>query len=307
MVHAIREKGVIMFEKRRRISRALHGVILPAVIHQLNAASKGIGHLKVTKGLPDQAEVTEIYKDEEVRRHVVYLNEQNCTCREWQVIGKPCPHALAVLTTERQPDYEKYVDMAYSVQRLRQAYDLGWPNITDMSQWPEYPKDFKLFPPVGKKRGVGRQRKNRIPSCLERTGKVKRQVKCIGCGEKGHRQDNWRRGLTGTKKKEREPKRMLQSLGGRRSQQPRRSPKQSVMMKCSLLEPAQGLPELEQQQQEKQLKQQDKQLSQKLVKQLSQNQVKQLSQKQVKHHQLQVHQLRGNLHWRLRLHQQTCR
>lgn len=200
MVHAIREKGVIMFEKRRRISRALHGVILPAVIHQLNAASKGIGHLKVTKGLPDQAEVTEIYKDEEVRRHVVYLNEQNCTCREWQVIGKPCPHALAVLTTERQPDYEKYVDMAYSVQRLRQAYDLGWPNITDMSQWPEYPKDFKLFPPVGKKRGVGRQRKNRIPSCLERTGKVKRQVKCIGCGEKGHRQDNWRRGLTGTKK-----------------------------------------------------------------------------------------------------------
>jgi hypothetical protein len=53
---------------------------------------------------------------------------------------------------------------------------------------------------VGKKRGVGRQRKNRIPSCLERTGKVKRQVKCIGCGEKGHRQDNWRRGLTGTKK-----------------------------------------------------------------------------------------------------------
>jgi len=33
MVDAIREKGVIMFKKRRRISRALHGVILPAVIH----------------------------------------------------------------------------------------------------------------------------------------------------------------------------------------------------------------------------------------------------------------------------------
>ncbi|CAO2167947.1 unnamed protein product [Urochloa humidicola] len=82
MVDAIREKGVILFEKRWRISRALNGVILPAVIHQLNAASKGLGHLKVTKGQPDQAEVTEIYKDEEVRRHVVYLNDQMCTCGE---------------------------------------------------------------------------------------------------------------------------------------------------------------------------------------------------------------------------------
>ena len=155
MVDAIREKGVIMFEKRRRISRALSGVILPAVIHELNSSSKGIGHLKVTKGLPVQAEVTEIYKDEEVRRHVVYLNEQSCTSRQWQVTGKPCPHALAVITTERQPDYEKYVDIAYSVQRLRQAYELGWPNITDRNQWPQVPKDFKLYPPIVEKRGGG--------------------------------------------------------------------------------------------------------------------------------------------------------
>jgi hypothetical protein len=66
MVDAIRDKGVVMFERRRRISIALHRVILPAVIHELNTASKGLGHLKVTKGLPDHTEVTEIYKDEEV-------------------------------------------------------------------------------------------------------------------------------------------------------------------------------------------------------------------------------------------------
>jgi hypothetical protein len=159
MVDAIREKGVIMLEKRRRISRALHGVILSAVIHQLNAGSKGLGHLKVTKGLPDQAEVSESYKDEEVRRHVVYLNDRSCTCREWQMTGKPCPHALAVITTDRKPDYEKFVDMAYSVQRFRQVYDLGWPNITDRNQWPEFEKDFTLYPLVAQKRGVGRQKK----------------------------------------------------------------------------------------------------------------------------------------------------
>jgi hypothetical protein len=79
MVDAIREKGVIMFEMRR-ISRAHEGVILPAIIHQLNAASKELGHLKVIKLLLDQAEVTENYKDEEVRRHVVYLSANSCTC-----------------------------------------------------------------------------------------------------------------------------------------------------------------------------------------------------------------------------------
>ncbi|CAO2043102.1 unnamed protein product [Urochloa humidicola] len=206
MVDAIREKGVIMFERRRRISRALHGVILPAVIQQLNAGSKGLGHLKVTKGLPDQAEVTEIYKDEEVRRHVVYLNEHSCTCREWQVTGKPCPHALAVITSDRQPDMEKYVDMAYSVQSFRAAYDAGWPNITDRNQWPDVEKGFKLHPPIGKKRGVGRQRKNRIPSCLERSGKATRQVKCDNCGERGHRKGSWKCSLTGTKKRKRTKK-----------------------------------------------------------------------------------------------------
>jgi hypothetical protein len=87
-----------MFERRRRISRALQGVILPAMVHQLNTASKRLGHLKVTKGLPDQAEVTESYKDE-IRRHVVYLSINHCTCMEWDIIGKCCPHALAVLTT----------------------------------------------------------------------------------------------------------------------------------------------------------------------------------------------------------------
>jgi hypothetical protein len=67
--------------------------------------------------------------------------------------------------------------MAYSLQRLRQAYELGWPNITDRSQWLEVQKDFKLYPPIAKKRGVGRKRKNRIPSCLKRIGKASNNIK----------------------------------------------------------------------------------------------------------------------------------
>jgi len=52
LADAIRIKTMVLFEKRRKISLALTSVILPAVIHQLNATSKGLDHLQVTKGNP---------------------------------------------------------------------------------------------------------------------------------------------------------------------------------------------------------------------------------------------------------------
>ena len=75
-----------------------------------------------------------------------------CTCREWQVSGKPCPHALAVTTAERQPDMEKFMDVAYSVHRFQAAYAGLIHVIIDKTQWLEVDKLFKLLPPTGKKK-----------------------------------------------------------------------------------------------------------------------------------------------------------
>ena len=187
MADAIREKIMVLFAKRRKISRALPPGILPGIIHQLNAASMGLGHLTISKGHPNQAEVTEIYKDEEVRRHVVYLVDKVCTCRQWQITSQPCPHALVVITSTRQLDIAKFVDQYYSVQRFQAAYEGIIPNITDRNQWPKVDKGFKLHPPCQKKREVGRLRKNRIKSAKETCGKATRQVRCPNCSEYGHR------------------------------------------------------------------------------------------------------------------------
>ena len=56
-------------------------------------------------------------------------------------------------------------------------------------------------PPIAKKRGPGRQKKNRAKPPAERSGKATRQALCKGCGEHGHRQGSWRCSLTGTKKR----------------------------------------------------------------------------------------------------------
>ncbi|XP_066316053.1 uncharacterized protein [Miscanthus floridulus] len=135
-----KEQTLKLFAKRMTISRALKGTILPIVVHQMNVPSKGLGHSKVTKGDRNQAEVLVVYKDEEVRRHVVYLDQKICTCREWKVSGKPCQHALAVITTERNPNMEQYIDMAFSVEKFKATYAGVIPNITDRNQWPQVDK-----------------------------------------------------------------------------------------------------------------------------------------------------------------------
>jgi hypothetical protein len=129
-----------------------------------------------------------MYNGEEVRRHVMYLETKECTCREWQVSGKPCSHAHAIITTERQPNMDKYVHEYYSIKKLQINYAGEIPNITDKQQWPAVDQGFKVYPP----KGPGRQKKNRILSCLERTGKETRQVTCKTCGGLGHRATSWR-------------------------------------------------------------------------------------------------------------------
>nr|XP_025883424.1 uncharacterized protein LOC4344827 isoform X3 [Oryza sativa Japonica Group] len=77
----------------------------------------------------------------------------------------------------------------------------------DKKQWPKVDKGFKLLPPVPKKRGMGRQRKNRIPSALEKgKGKATRQVQCPDCQQFGYRKGSVRCELTGTRKRKRNKK-----------------------------------------------------------------------------------------------------
>lgn len=203
LADAIREKTAALWAKRRKIGEKLEGRnILPAIVTQLKATTRGLANMRVMKGADDTAEVTELHNSVEVYRHVVYLNQQKCTCREWQLTGKPCSHALAAISKQRNPIMDDFVDPVFSVSCFRAAYEGVIPCITDKSQWLTANKDFKLQPPVPKPRTVPRQRKNMIPSCLEKgKGKIRRQVKCPRCGGLGHRQSSQKCPLNGTKKR----------------------------------------------------------------------------------------------------------
>ncbi|XP_062195323.1 uncharacterized protein LOC133898658 [Phragmites australis] len=205
LVDVLRARIMQLFDRRRRIGERLQGVMLPVVVEQMNAQTRGLGNLKVICGAKDTAEVTEINPDHQVFRHAVNLKNHECTCREWQVSGKPCTHALAFISTYRNHKMEDYLDPCYSVTKFRIAYAGVIAPLTDKSQWPQVDVGFMLMPPL-QRRYVGRQKKNRIPSCLEKgkiKGKGKWKVLCKRCGELGHRQSSYKCKLNGTKKRKR--------------------------------------------------------------------------------------------------------
>jgi hypothetical protein len=161
----VRDMIMILWSKRRRIAERLPtGKILPAVMVQLKANTRGLGHLKVVESSSWSAEVVDYSKGGE--RHRVKLNENTCTCQEWQHTGKPCRHTLAFLTTQKNVDMEQYVHPYFSVCMFQAAYDREIEPLTDKSQWPEVHLPFSVCAPLTK-RNVGRQRKLRFKSCLE--------------------------------------------------------------------------------------------------------------------------------------------
>ncbi|XP_062182995.1 uncharacterized protein LOC133887093 [Phragmites australis] len=127
--------------------------------------------------------------DEELTpwRHVVInLPTKTCTCREWQLTGKPCLHALAFIISQRNIEVEDYVHEYYFLERFMLVYATTIQPMTDKSQWPQVGTGFKLMPPKQKKKTAGRTRKLRFKAADEPG--AKKQHRCKKCGEYGPRE-----------------------------------------------------------------------------------------------------------------------
>ncbi|KAM3190865.1 hypothetical protein ACQJBY_068691 [Aegilops geniculata] len=193
----IREKIMILVERRRRIGEMLRGETLPAIIQQINNRTRQLDHLVVGRSTGESCEVKDTSKKN--LRHVVKIGTYECTCLEWQHTGKPCEHALAFLIERADVNFQPYVHDYYSVSRFRAAYAGEIEPITDKSQWPQVTLDFEMIPP-DLKSSVGRRRKQRIKSCLEDGG---------GGGKRKKKDDDGKRNEQegGAKQKEKEKKR----------------------------------------------------------------------------------------------------
>jgi len=93
----IRQMIISKFEARRKIAMSMEGSIIPDITKALIAQSKSIKDHEVLRCANNTAEVTAHTSSGAVFRYAVNLELKTCSCRPWQVSGKPCKHALAFI------------------------------------------------------------------------------------------------------------------------------------------------------------------------------------------------------------------
>nr|AAP12925.1 transposon protein, putative, mutator sub-class [Oryza sativa Japonica Group] len=181
LVDSIRELIMEKMATRRDVGKKMDDGIIPGVMKQLNDATSLLKVVKIARSDDGFAEVTLVDTDNKTRRHIVDLDNQKCSCRAWQITGKPCRHALAWICSSGGR-IQDFVSPYYSVQMFRIAYAGRVPPMTDRTQWPVVDLGFKVHVPK-QKRGAGRPRVQRIRGFLE---PGRKRVKCKRCKRFGH-------------------------------------------------------------------------------------------------------------------------
>jgi len=120
-------------------------LIPPCIIKELNEKSRDL-NLEVLECGPHVAKITALRGNG--FRFVLNLEDRTCSCREWQVSGLPCKHALAFIIALADGKIEMHVDSYYSIEKLRVAYAQLIPAMTDKTQWPKSSHGFFMHPPL---------------------------------------------------------------------------------------------------------------------------------------------------------------
>ncbi|XP_022019508.2 uncharacterized protein LOC110919548 [Helianthus annuus] len=156
LLDSIREKIMVRFDKKMRLSKKWKGTLVPKTKTYLDKISKKLGAYEICRSGENRAEVK--YED---KRWEVSLDERKCTCRVWQVKGVPCMHATAFIIFIRDVNWDMYVDPFYTIEKFKLAYALEVAPMPTKDQWVHIDNEEKIYPPAIK-RPPGRPRKNRI-------------------------------------------------------------------------------------------------------------------------------------------------
>ncbi|XP_057811798.1 uncharacterized protein LOC131026039 [Salvia miltiorrhiza] len=123
-------------------------------------------------------------------RFVVQLGEKHCSCRQWDISGIPCKHAIAALHFMNEEPTE-YVHECYSVEKYLKAYAYGLEPINGEKMWPKgvgYPVQPPLIRamPGRPKKKRRRDVDERDPNNNTRLKRIGIRMTCQNCLQVGH-------------------------------------------------------------------------------------------------------------------------
>jgi hypothetical protein len=195
MLDHIRQMIIKKFVSRFKIGTNMSGIIILAIISNLNAKTKSIKDHEVLICGPAKAKVTV-----NRFRHVVNFDEKICSYRAWQVTEKPCSHAVAFIAMiSREVQMDEFVHEYFSIDRFTKAYASKFNPMTSKDQWTHVDFGYKIKKPK-MRRKPRRPRKSRIKPHDEVATTKKRKM-CSEYNELGHTAKTCQGGPTASQKR----------------------------------------------------------------------------------------------------------
>ncbi|KAG6407872.1 hypothetical protein SASPL_130872 [Salvia splendens] len=131
-------------------------------------------------------EVSNVYDQD--NRHIVNLKSSSCTCREWELTGIPCQHAVCVLHSEGL-EPENFVAHWYIESTYLKAYQFMIQPVRGKILWAETGKE-EIAPPAHRKLpGRPKVRRKKDKNEIQKAGKQSRKgriMTCKICKQHGH-------------------------------------------------------------------------------------------------------------------------
>ena len=118
----------------------------------------------------------------------VVLNKYYCECGAFQAYKYPCSHVIAACAHVSINVYQ-YVDPAYSIQNIIQAYSVEWSPLGNQSNIPDRTGP-RIVPDYSMMRTKGRPISTRLRNEMDWTESQRRQ-RCGHCRGEGHNQNNY--------------------------------------------------------------------------------------------------------------------
>jgi hypothetical protein len=125
MLDKIRHMLMVKFELHQRIASQNfvgHKIIL-IVMKTLHEKTRGL-KMPLVKQKPYKVEMTMLDNEKREWRYPMELQKMTCSCRQWQITGLPCIHALFFITSLRgvAAEIDQYVHEYYSIAKFITTY-----------------------------------------------------------------------------------------------------------------------------------------------------------------------------------------
>ncbi|KAK6159172.1 hypothetical protein DH2020_006486 [Rehmannia glutinosa] len=183
VIEQIHTKLMAEFEERRAKSKLWFSILAPSPDKHMIEA---MNHASTYQVLQSDEVEFEIISAE--RSDIVNIKNHSCSCRDWQLYGLPCSHAVAALISSKKDVYA-FTEKCFTVASYCEAYAEEIHPIPSKIEWKKDGEtvmgdEIRNVRPPKVRRPPGRPEKKRM--CVEDLNREKHTVHCSRCNQTGH-------------------------------------------------------------------------------------------------------------------------